>query len=429
MDSGKESDMVSNRTQLAFVAVALFCLALAASTGALLRFELTGQIVPWAQNLTAVRHAHSHLMYFGWVTLALMVFIWADLPRWTGRDLPRSVPWQLAATAAAALLSYPAFWANGYGLTQVGSKQLPLGSMAASINGLTWFFFVGLYVRATWRLPRRRLPVRLWDWAIVLMLAASLGAVGLVAVVFSHQSDLFWRDLFLHQFLDLFGAGWFTLALLGVLWSHLGDDLPARWLPVASLALLLMPTFVLGMPPHEVPPLLFWIAALANGAAAALLGIHLAGLWRARDRLPRLGWLALAALAAAIGTAFLLLIPGLWAWSGDGQLRIFYLHLVLLVWVSTLLVALIEERWSLLPGRWQTAVNTLWVVGVVGMVGSLLAAGFGEFLPVKPGVWLTLAAWFSVPAAVAALALCVAGLTALVRSSQLAERKARVQPS
>src|SRR6476620_9808401 len=102
--------MQDNRSLTPFLYVSLFALALAATTGVLLRFGMIYGMPMWAQNFVAVRHAHSHLMYFGWVTLTLMVFIWRALPVYTGRPLSRAVSWQLAATSFFALLSYPAFW-------------------------------------------------------------------------------------------------------------------------------------------------------------------------------------------------------------------------------------------------------------------------------------------------------------------------------
>ncbi len=240
--------MQANRSLTPFLYVSLFALALAASTGVLLRFGMIYGMPAWALNFAAVRHAHSHLMYFGWVTLALMVFIWRALPGYTGRPLSRAVTWQLAATSVFALLSYPAFWQNGYGLTQIGSAHLPLGSMVSTFNGLTWFWFVFLYVRATRGLNPRPLPVQLWDWAIMLLLLASLGAAGLVGLVFSRVDNPFLQQLFLHQFLDLFAVGWFNLAVLGVFWWQLGRAMrthcpAAAGCPTMSLALLLAPTF------------------------------------------------------------------------------------------------------------------------------------------------------------------------------------------
>jgi len=47
-----------------YLALALFAFAVAATTGVLLRFGLLYGLPSWAANYTAVRHAHSHLLYF-----------------------------------------------------------------------------------------------------------------------------------------------------------------------------------------------------------------------------------------------------------------------------------------------------------------------------------------------------------------------------
>jgi hypothetical protein len=408
--------MARERSFLPYIVVSLFALTLAATTGVLLRFGMIFGMPDWAQNFGAVRHAHSHLMYFGWVTLALMAFIWSDLPNYTGRPLPQAVHWQMLITAIFALLSYPAFWSNGYGLTQIGSAHLPLGSMVSTFNGLTWFFFVGLYVKATSGLPERPLCVQLWDWAIALMLLAALGAVGLVGMVISHADNPFLQQLFLHQFLDLFAVGWFNLALLGVIWSKLGAQttLP-RWLPSMSLALLIAPTFVLGMTPTVVPNHLFWIAALANLAVAVLLSVHLVAIWRRRKYLPRFALLGFAALAVTVAAAVSLLIPGLWSVGAGGQLRIFYLHDILLGWVSTLLIVLVEAHFISTTNGMRRLVNGLWGVGVVAMLAALLALGSAAVLPVPALLTLQIAAWASIPVAGAALLLFVSGCQLLWR--------------
>jgi hypothetical protein len=53
---------------------ALGIFILAASTGAFMRFAMILGF-PFGLMFTNVRHAHSHLMYFGWVTPALMGLI------------------------------------------------------------------------------------------------------------------------------------------------------------------------------------------------------------------------------------------------------------------------------------------------------------------------------------------------------------------
>ena len=422
--------MQANRSLTPFLYVSLFALALAASTGVLLRFGMIYGMPAWALNFAAVRHAHSHLMYFGWVTLALMVFIWRALPGYTGRPRSRAVTWQLAATSVFALLSYPAFWQNGYGLTQIGSAHLPLGSMVSTFNGLTWFWFVFLYVRATRGLNPRPLPVQLWDWAIMLLLLAALGAAGLVGLVFSRLDNPFLQQLFLHQFLDLFAVGWFNLAVLGVFWWQLertgGSTALPRWLPTMSLALLLAPTFVLGIPPTLLPPHLFWMAALANVAAAGLLAIHVVRYLRRATRpfaLPGLHLLAFGSLGVIIAIAFLLLIPGVWANSAAGPMRIFYLHDLLLGWVSSSLLILIDAEFALAPWRrLRLATYALWELGVVLMLAALLGLGLTSVAPVSALTLLQVAAWAAVPVAAAAILLLSATLAARISHSQRTQR-------
>jgi hypothetical protein len=428
--------MNADRVLKPFFLLALFALALAASTGVLLRFGMIYGMPAWAQNFAAVRHAHSHLMYFGWVTPALMVLIWRDVPGYTHRPLPRAVPWQMAATSLAALLSYPAFWQNGYGLTQIGSANLPLGSMVSTINGLTWFWFVFLYVRATRQLGVRPLPVQLWDWAIMLLLVASLGAAGLVAMVVGHLDNLFLQQLFLHQFLDLFAVGWFNLALLGALWSQaVGAKAQPRWLPTMSLALLLAPTFVLGISPALLPNHLFWLAAAANVGAAVLLFVHLWRYLRSGPpdlrRLPGLHILAFGSLGIILAVGFLLLLPGVWSTNASGPMRIFYLHDLLLGWVSTLLLILIDARFALVPWRRLCLVSYgLWELGVVAMLGALLGLGLTAYLSLSALLLLQIAAWASVAPAAAALLLLAGALAAAggTRSAPLSARSLAVSP-
>lgn len=384
--------------------LAFFALALAAATGMLLRFGLVMGMPAWAQNYTAIRHAHSHLMYFGWVTVALMALIWHFLPTITGRPLPRGVGLQMAASTLLALLSFPAFWVNGYGITQIGSAELPLGSMAAGLNGFLWLVFVALYLRATWGLAERPLAVQLWDWAVVLLLFAFSGALGLMVSVALGLTDPLVQQLSLHLFLDLFGVGWFNLALLGILWALLGEESSGQqWLPTQSLALLLAPTFILGVSPALVTADMFWLAALANVAAALLLGRHWLALWRQRLRLPLLTRFGLLILAVHLLTAAAILWPGFWQWSAGTQLRVFFLHDFLLGWVSsTLLGVLLNLGDRRLKGS-ERYIALGWSGGVAVMLLALLGVGFLQFNPIPAVTWFWLAAWSSVPLAAVAL--------------------------
>ena len=203
-------------------------------------------------------------------------------------------------------------------------------------------------------------------------------AVGLAALVFADRNSFVLQQLFLHLFLDLFALGWFTLSLLGVLWAQYSSGLATRaHLPVAALGLALVPTFLLGMSPVVVTPALFWVAAVANVMAAALmLARHLWLLWQTGAALYALERFALLCLALHVATAFVLIWPGFWRWAHSTQLRIFYLHNFLLGWISSgllgvLMVDLRTQRRLL----WQI-IAVLWIGGVSLMLLALLGLGF-----------------------------------------------------
>ena len=65
---------------------ALGCFVLAGLTGVFFRFGVSSGVT-WGLSLGNVRHAHSHLMYFGWVTPVLMALISRYLPSVAGCSL------------------------------------------------------------------------------------------------------------------------------------------------------------------------------------------------------------------------------------------------------------------------------------------------------------------------------------------------------
>jgi len=85
---------------------ALVCFIIAGATGSLMRFGMLYGY-PAGLQFVNVRHAHSHLMYFGWVTPALMALIAANLPRVTGRQVSPRIRW------VARLRRIPSVWVPG----------------------------------------------------------------------------------------------------------------------------------------------------------------------------------------------------------------------------------------------------------------------------------------------------------------------------
>ncbi|RUA16564.1 MAG: hypothetical protein DSY55_03830 [Clostridia bacterium] len=373
---------------------AILILTLAGAVGSLLRFALAyGMPAGWGE-FANIRHAHSHTM-FGWTILALMSIIWHRLPLYTGKPLPAGVRWQMAAATIFSLLQLAAFWPNGYGLTRIGSATMPLGAMSAGFAGLTWFWFMALYWKTTRHIRPRPLPLRLWDWAVVLLLLASLGAMSEPALLGMHIENNFIKHLFLHLFLDIFTSGWLLLAILGVIWARLSvQKAPVVWLPVASLALFSIPTFLLGMSPDLISPWMFWVASLSHLVASGLIAVHLWRLLQRHAELPLLVKFGLLGLLVQVVAGVIMLSPGIWAW-GAGMLRIFYLHDMLLLWSSSALLGLLLAEFGNRFGVWRKWSDMLWMIGVGLMWLALLGGGFLQWLPVSGKALLVVAAWSS----------------------------------
>lgn len=359
-------------------AVAAF--ALAGATGAFLRF---GAIYGMAGlNYLNVRHAHSHLMYFGWVTPALMALIAAHLPRLTGRALS---PWfgrVIALTIGLGLLAYVPFLLFGYSPAAVGGAELPLSVMAAALNVLAWYAFAWLYRRQARGAPPTR-PLALWNAAVAFLLLATVGVIGLPVMVALGIQDALWSLIFTHIFLDLFSEGWFVLGGLGLAYAALPEAARHPWarrsgeLLVAGLPVV----FLLTLPTNLVPPL-----ARAVGSAGGLLVVAgtlgnvvaLATAGRAGRLALQGAWVApLAFLALKAATQLGLLVPAVARWAEIAQLRVPYLHWLLLGFTSLALFAAAEYAWRMWGRRWMTAVvvallltlmplTALWPVALAG---------------------------------------------------------------
>ncbi len=196
-------------------ALAMFIVA--GLTGSLMRWWMW-QGFPASVDLTHVRHAHSHLMYFSWVTPALMGLIAARLPSLTGRLAPRRLWFAAAAALILGLASYPLFFRWGYSSVAVGAANLPVAVIFSSLNMIAWYVFAFDFYRTVRNAPRSR-PLKLWRWALAFLLAASCGAWGRAILAALKVEDVFWTSAAVHLFLELFSNGWAALGLLGLAYA------------------------------------------------------------------------------------------------------------------------------------------------------------------------------------------------------------------
>lgn len=368
---------------------------LAAATGAFMRFGLYLGF-PYGLQFPDVRHAHSHLMFFGWVTPLLMAFI-SDLVG-SRRSTTFRDRWVLGVTVATALASYPPFLLSGYGFMTVGSRELPLSMMSAGLNGLAWLLFILIYMWNTRRLRGRSqgsssgLRLAWFDAAVLMLAAATAAGAALAYLGASGAGGGAWMNTFINLFLDIFADGWFGIGVLALAVHQL------RWNGHAGPALLagLVAGLLLrsaGRLPGLAGPL-----ALLEPAGSLLLGVALAG---ASGALLAAAWRQRRGLWAFV--LLLLLVKGLFelalafppaaAFVEDRGLRVLFLHAYLLGGVSVGLVTAFRHRFGALTftPAWPL------VAAILVMLASLLPL---------TGLWpRSLSGGWALP--VAALASCL----------------------
>jgi hypothetical protein len=387
---------------------ALVCFIIAGGTGSLMRFGMIHGY-PAGLQFVNVRHAHSHLMYFGWVTPALMGLIAAWLPRISGRPLSPRFRWVMGATIIAALLAYLAFIQYGYQLAEFGDRRLPLSVIAATLNMLAWYAYAILYYRATRGVPRNR-ALRFWDAALIFMMLASLGAWGVAVVSRLGIEDPFWSVALTHMFLDLFSEGWMVLAVLGLAHAALAGDLlsviqkrRSHWgenLIVMGLPLL----FLLAMPVNLVPAEVRFIASLGGLLVVAGLLVSVWALWPAVAP-SWTGWrIPLILLALKTLLSLGMIIPAAALWAQRNGLRVLYLHTLLLGFVTLALAVAAREVWGRVAVRGQR-----WLVASVFFLLATLLPLTGLWPESLAGRWvLQLAAWASLGPVIVVAGMLVA---------------------
>jgi hypothetical protein len=370
---------------------------IAAFTGFLYRYGMYWPL-PEGIGFANIRHAHSHLMFFNWVTPPVMVWMLTAVLR--DESPERITPFRacLYTMLFLGFLSYPFFLFYGYHSVPIGSASLPLAAIISGLVMLTWYWFAWLWYRE--RISKdETLHLTLYDGALIALIISSLGAWGVSVFQFTDIDSPLISSAMTHFFLGVFTEGWVVLALLGIIWHRAGEPefnfSPAwLWLPLLFGSMLVFP---FSLERTIITPAMH----LSANAGLILIAISLALHLRLFIRQNILKGFLMKTVAVLIAVKILfqlIAVLPVGIWPGEHGLRVLYLHLLLLGIVSPVLVEWFH------PAR-DKAAKTVFTLTVLAVLVTLLfISGYwppalsvpdvyrwvliAAFLPGVPAVWL-----------------------------------------
>ncbi len=316
------------------VRAALWCFLLAAIAGVVLRMAGAGLVGFETLDLSNLRRAHSHLMLFSWVTPALAALIASN-----ATPDPK-IRVFLRAMLVLGLLSFPSFLVSGYQPVQIGSARVPLSIIFSTLSMFAWYAFAIAWIRIRGEVQTttNALAVRAWDGAIFLLVLGSLGAWARGALTGMGNKDMFLQHAAVEFFLTTYVDGFLMIGVLGLVLTTNGDRWKAASKCMLGMIIVLTPFEFLAFLPIDLVP-----KSLRPVGAIAALCIGLGGLYFAasvNDHLARAFLLVLG------GGKLMLVHPESAAEVLGLGLRIPYLHVLLLGFVTITLVEHISLRWS-----------------------------------------------------------------------------------
>jgi len=365
---------------------------LAALTGFVYRWGLIGGDL-LGLRLSNVRHAHSHLMFFNWVTPVPMVFMARHLMK-TAPEAYSSLKWCISIIILIGFASYPFFLLYGYHPVQIGSANLPFSVMLSGLVMIGWYWFGSIYLKYRNK-EDSSLAQLFYDGALVMLVISSLGAWGVAVAQFADVDNSLISGALTHFFLTTFTEGWCVLAAIGIFYDLSGQNysLPVdkNWL-IAPIVLGAPLMFPFGLSVDLLNESLLWTAKFGSLMVGIGLGVNL---WYMAQAFPsRNKWvwkfvLSLLTLKATVQLSAVFLPETLWL--GQHGLRVLYLHLLLLGFVSTLFFVAIHDVLS----KILRAGLYLFIGSVLILLSTLvLISGFWpiEWQPNNVYLWATMGA-------------------------------------
>lgn len=369
------------------IRTALLMLALSALTGVGFRLVALGVIrSPWP--LEYIRHAHSHLVIFGWAIPAMFVALGHRFR--PSLAAARGMGATYAALFGLALASWPLFLVSGYQRTVIGNASLPLSVMVSGLGMLAWYAWVARFVQLPSRRSNADVGEQLASMAVAFLVASSAGAWG-VAVAQALGSGLRTTQFLTHAFLHLLTLGFMGLGALAVLIDGMrADRVSTTLVRLCGLGVLLS---MLGATDTVTVPVMQLVGriGLATASIGTLALLARSGLGRQRASLvPLLFVLAKSGAELTLAAAPSALLERI---LDDPSMRVLYLHITLVGFASITLIR------AILPAT-RARLGLMVCLAVVAI--SLLPVS--SMWPVRLGgawTWWA-AAWAGLAAAVAA---------------------------
>lgn len=379
--------------------LSLFSFLLAALTGFLYRFGMLYPL-PHSLDLVNIRHAHSHLMFFNWISPPIMVWMVSALASQKSGLNHKAFKTCLYSMIGLGFLSYPFFLLYGYHSASFGSVDLPIAAIISGLIMITWYWFAWLYFQNRTG-NSSDFSLNLFDGALTALLISSLGAWGVSVFQFSGIHNPLFSSALTHFFLAVFTEGWAILGILGIIWNYIKPRPPAMqngwlWQPLLVGSMLIFP---FSLTQSLVTPLMLLSAKTGLILIILSLILHLYIFLKSK----KFTGFVLKTILGLIGFKILfqaIAVLPIDLWPGEHGIRILYLHLLLLGIVSISLFRVFSFRDHSIGVQ-------LFTGSVLLVIGSLfLISGYSPtwlipdqpyyivlyiaLLPVIPSAWILL---------------------------------------
>lgn len=379
--------------------LSLISFILAALTGFIYRYGMLYSLPEWL-NFANLRHAHSHLMFFNWVSPPIMIWIARRIVLLLSNTETAKFIRCFRMMLLLGFLSWPFFLLYGYHSVSIGPASLPLAAIISGLVMITWYWFAWLYYKMR-KSAKKDLPVFFYDAALTALLISSLGAWGVSIFQFSTIDNPQISSALTHFFLAVFTEGWAVLGVLGILWQKAQIkyiSFPTGWLwqPILFGSMLIFP---FSLSESLITPAMLYTANIGSFMIAGTMTLNLYLLIKSGKFNGFVWKTILALILIKIIFQYIAILPtGIW--PGEHGLRVLYLHLLLLGIISILFIEVFNPERFRLPKLMFTGSVLLVLLSLTMISGywpELLTLPHFHFwvlivafLPIIAGVWIWL---------------------------------------